>query len=313
MVELLASEPRRIEYEQRVSFLGNPYYAETKVMTRIDDVILGCAIYLYPSKQKAVVGEQVGGTGFVVGVRSEVCPQGAYLYAVTNYHVVNKYLGNSPVVRLNTKQGDFDAIEFNTSDWTGHPNGDDIAICPLGLHPDHEVNYISTDRFISQEIINLYNIGIGDDAFMVGRFINHEGKQRNTPSIRFGNISMMPLEPIKSPLGILQESFLIEARSMAGYSGSPVFVYIPPLSKRPRSRDLKTRGFGPWLLGVDWGHIPIVEVVKEKGGRQEVPEGWWVEYNAGMMGVVPVWKLRELLDEPKFKTSRNDKEAELRE
>jgi hypothetical protein len=60
------------------------------------------------------------------------------------------------------------------------------------------------------------DIGIGDEAFVVGRFINHEGKQRNTPTARTGIISQMPIEPIHIR-GIDQECFLIEARSFGGF------------------------------------------------------------------------------------------------
>jgi hypothetical protein len=46
---------------------------------------------------------------------------------------------------------------------------------------------------------------------MVGRFINHEGKQRNLPALRYGNIAMMPLEPIiQQETGITQESFFVK-------------------------------------------------------------------------------------------------------
>ena len=42
----------------------------------------------------------------------------------------------------------------------------------------------------------------------------------------------MPYEPIIQQTGFPQESFLVEARSIGGCSGSPVFTFIPVLSNR---------------------------------------------------------------------------------
>jgi len=68
-------------------------------------------------------------------------------------------------------------------------------------------------------------LGYGDDIFMVGRFITFDGKQRNTPVVRFGQISMLPAEPVEVDGGRAQEEvFLVECRSIGGLSGSPVFV-----------------------------------------------------------------------------------------
>jgi hypothetical protein len=132
---------------------------------------------------------------------------------------------------------------------------------------------------------------------MVGRFVNHEGRQRNTPTARFGNISMMPWEPVRNPLRGAQESFLVETRSLGGYSGSPVFLHILPYTARAGKEGyyMPEQGAGPWLLGVDWGHLPITEEVKAKNSNTELDEDLIVESNSGQMGVVPAWKLRELL------------------
>src|SRR5208283_443209 len=39
-------------------------------------------------------------------------------------------------------------------------------------------------RFLKRDEIAAYNIGPGDDAFVVGRFVNSQGKLRNIPSVR---------------------------------------------------------------------------------------------------------------------------------
>lgn len=52
--------------------------------------------------------------------------------------------------------------------------------------------------------------------FFLGRFVTHDGKQRNLPTVRFGNLATMPWEPVLTERGLRQESFLVEARSLSG-------------------------------------------------------------------------------------------------
>jgi hypothetical protein len=163
---------------------------------------------------------------------------------------------------------------------------------------------------------------------MVGRFINHEGKQRNLPSVRFGHISQMPNEKIRQDFRSFdQESFLIECRSIGGYSGSPVFVYISEFEERPTDWELKgfppeviTRnavGMRPHLLGIEWGILSKWEPVCDAKGNpvnSRSPQGLQVDTNSGMMAVVPVWKLMEMLDMPVFvERRRKDEEKYFKE
>ncbi len=270
-------------------------------MPRIHDYIQDCVIYLYPSEDHAVQGEKVGGSGFLVHVPISSNPNHAVIFAVTNKHVIRQ--GHSPVVRLNNKDGTLAIADFKKEQWIDHPGGDDLAVVPIGLNTARQrISSIPREMLISQKIIEEHDIGLGDDIFVVGRFINHEGKQKNTPSLRFGNISQMPGDKIKQDTGFLQESFLVEAKSIGGYSGSPVFVHMLPLSSRPKKDDPKMLltvplpGIGPWLLGVDWGHIQSWEwVIDDKTGKP-TQQKYKVRSNTGMMAVVPAWKLEELLN-----------------
>jgi hypothetical protein len=146
----------------------------------------------------------------------------------------------------------------------------------------------------------------GDDVFFLGRFIGHDGVQRNAPAARFGNISMLP-EPIRKEDGSAQLSFLVEARSLSGYSGSPVFVYRVPNTAYGPSRGI----VNPRLLGVDWGHLrdhkPVL--MADKRTPKTEPEREYVEQNSGMMAVVPAWRLAALLGEEHFADLRREEET----
>ncbi|MCH8063445.1 MAG: trypsin-like peptidase domain-containing protein [Chloroflexi bacterium] len=218
-------------------------------MPRIPDDLLDIVIYLYPSMQDARDGARFGGSGFLVGIRSERYPDDnakVHNYAVTNSHVIRE--GHSPIVRLNTQDGGTEILELNEGDWVHHPDADDVAICQVEISVDTlHVRRISPSIFLTKELITDHAIGPGDETFFLGRFISHDGKQQNLPILRFGNIAMMPWQPVRHPRGINQESFLIEARSLSGFSGSPVFLFTAPWYPRPGQWGASNpRSVSPW-------------------------------------------------------------------
>ncbi len=178
-------------------------------------------------------------------------------------------------------------IEVEQIRWQYHSSGDDIAAAWIDdSSPD--VYGIPPRQFLSQEIVDRYAIGIGDETFTVGRFVNHEGKQRNTPAVRFGNIAMMPLEPIRNPRsGQEHAAYLIETRSQSGYSGAPVFVYLVGGGQRwiGERTGLLLGSQGPWLLGLLWGYT---QTTGQAFGYPQV-------FQTGPGAVVPVSRLSELL------------------
>ncbi len=130
----------------------------------------------------------------------------------------------------------------------------------------------------------------------------------------------MPWEPIVIE-GHPQESFLVEALSISSYSGSPVYVYFPQqvdstinpeIKKMVTDGKLKLPGvsskrvnipmqIGPWLLGVDFCHIRCDEPLWSKITKKPISDDSFIKSNTGMMGVVPAWKLHEILEDPAMK------------
>jgi hypothetical protein len=213
-------------------------------MPRIPDEYLECAIYLYPTVEGAGKGEQSGGSGLLVYVPSKTHSDAGYIYAVTCSHVAT----DNPVIRLNTCKGDIGVLDYSGK-WEHHAN-DDLAAVHMGALDTDQFKFklLELQRFINQEIIYRFDIGPGDEVFMVGRFITEHNQQRNAPSVRFGNISMIYAEPVFNiETGKDQEGIAVEMRSIPGYSGSPVFVYTPfdehhhPWSERRRITTWGTR------------------------------------------------------------------------
>jgi hypothetical protein len=307
-------------------------------MPRIHDLYADCVVYVYPSIADAKSGERVGGSGFIAVVPYTNNPGWCEAYVVTNRHVVQA--ARTPVIRVNRRDGAVEYFQTKLDQWRFHPDGDDIAIFEFQVDVPGELRtfYVNIGDFLTPALVVKQDVGIGDDTFMLGRFINHEGRQQNTPAIRFGNIAMMPIEKIVAENGLQQESFLVETRSLPGYSGSPVFLYSINAMSDYSKRDLDAEeeeirraerertgrenfpldpGFlahlkpkGPYLLGIDWCHLNTTERVLEKNG-DNVPNGWIVRTNAGMAGVIPAWKIAELLNEEELVKMRRIEDEKL--
>jgi len=263
-------------------------------MPALPPELLDTVVYLYPDTDAAIKGERMGGCGCLVVLPTQTEPYvTGFMYIVTASHNVKE--GQTFVVRVNTRDGGMGIIENTQPGWTHHKYGDDLSVLSINLeYATVKSRGLTPDWFISKERMEQYKIGPGDETFMVGRFVSHEGKQKNTPAVRFGNIAMMPHEPVRTRRGLLQECFLVETRSLPGYSGSPVFVHPYPFNY------FKREIVPPMFLGIDMGHLtdsrPVIKKdVWRQGRREKVDENWIVETNTGMSCVIPAWKVWELL------------------
>ncbi len=303
-------------------------------MPRIPDSVISGVFYLYSSRDDALAGRNPGGTGFIVrydGTWGRLPSHGNHFYGVTNWHVACSR--GFSVIRLNTKDGGTDVIELGPEDWHFLPGKYDIAVVPLALdHEIHDVSQVSTHQFLRHpDEPGIGHIGVGDDVFMIGLFIDHDGMSVNVPSARFGNISMLsnPKATIKQSTGYMGESFVADMHSRTGFSGSPVYVY------RTVGGDLGNDFFGYEferlqmrsdfgdsfrgsvvfrglfrLLGIHWGQFPEKWELHERPAqlsesrRDLIVEGGYVEGMSGMTCVIPAWHIMEVLDMPTLKDLR---------
>jgi|ERR1700722_4097873 len=286
-------------------------------MPRIPDYLLDCAIYLYESAKDAQGATKAGGSGFLYAIM--ISENLGFIYAVSNWHVVT----HAPVLRLNTKAGDFDVLPYTTSDWTRHPDDEtDLAAIPVAVtEGNYRYSVVRDTDALTRERITALSIGVGDDIFAVGRFVNREGEQRNQPTVRFGILAQTPGDRIETDVG-RQEAFLGEIRSISGYSGSPVFALVPSrrdpefmakinpgqtaltqgLRKMMEDNILDMGGESVFFLGIDCAHLHTYEQVLEHDRR--TPTEMVVKSNTGMAIVIPAWKLTELLDVKTLKKQR---------
>lgn len=269
-------------------------------MPRIPDGMLNSVFFLYKTREEAEGGINPGGTGFIVEVTYDIDVGNCicvirHFYAVTNWHVAKKDCYS--VIRINSNDGSTDVFEFDPSDWHSDLTYDDVAIVRVDFDwKNHSVSAIPIELLLPvEDLVNKHNIGLGDDVFMLGTFVDLDTKARNHPTARFGCISSMPYPIGNESDNLLRDTYLLDMRSRGGFSGSPVFVYRTPGSNLEHilnnhkpgvlvNFDMKPKFF---LLGIHRGQFN--EEMKIKGGNYDVIG------KSGMTLVVPAWRVFELL------------------
>jgi hypothetical protein len=254
---------------------------------------------------------EFAGTGFfvsrIIGKEGPtfIPSQGrGFSYLVTAKHVIDGIRDKNADmvgVRVNFRDGQARWVETDLSAWLFHPTESDsvdVAVMRVTIPPEVDHTTSPYGSCATEEIIKLTNIGTGDEVFLAGLFANHYGTRKNIPIVRVGNIAAMPEEPVEVRRFGLMDAYLIEARSLGGLSGSPVFVHIP--ADRAGSL-LRGLGFTPsgtvfFLLGLMHGHWdemytePDAAAVEDAGGLKRV--------NMGIAIVVPVTKIMEVINQP---------------
>jgi hypothetical protein len=266
------------------------------------------------------------GTAFFIGVGDDAAPRKdtsrmGWTYAVTARHVIEdiKRLADDSKVyfRLNRIHGTTEFVETDASSWISHPTDPmvDIAVLPwLPPFTSYEIKIIWKDAFGTESVIERDCVGTGDEVVITGLFSKHLGLGKNIPIIRIGNIAAMPGEPIETEVSGISGSmsaYLVEARSIGGLSGSPVFVNLGTSRKvggkllQPSSKRTDPGGVF-YLIGLVHGHWDEVDSSPTFPLSDR-------RINMGIAIVVPIQKIVEVLDQPMLAERRAmDKESYMR-
>ena len=237
------------------------------------------------------------GTGFFVDIENEENPATFTTYFVTARHtLINKRTGRLPdsvFIQLNRKKGD------TWTDWTKEIPFADKAKYRAYVHKDPTVDLaviripsnelselirpLPADMIATKETTEEANIQEGGEVFFIPPFIIPPDVYPSYPIIypivRFGHISLMTdgKIPMPGPIKML-ELYLIDAQSVEGYSGAPVFFYFGPAK-------------AIMLAGVMKGGCFVL------GSNQDID----------VSAVVPSYKLYELLFSEELRQSRSEK------
>lgn len=294
---------------------------------RLPEELLKCVVFLGKrSTQGAMETVRLGGTAFVTAMPFEDGSKNYHLYLVTARHSILELQGAPYLARVNTKDGRYKEIALAADEgWWFHPTTPqsvDVAVKPWALADDDATGHFRIDEsLLTDEMRNDTGIGVGDEVYTVGLFTKLKGAERNSPIVRTGTIAMVPEEMLpETHIGNWRgpiEAFLIEARSVGGISGSPVFVRGNVIRKQSSITSLSGKQswadvyfFGSvYLLGLAHGHWEIppdkknqVEIISASKGEPSI--------NLGIAIVVPARKILEVLKHPELVEMRKQGEMQ---
>ena len=133
--------------------------------------------------------------------------------------------------------------------------------------------------------------------------VNFMGTTRNYPIIRDGSIALIPDEPVpleydvgKRHIITSQQIVMIDATSIPGASGCPIFLWPGP---RAKGGVYSLNGVKSWLLGVMHGFVPLPRETRDvptQAGERTV-----FDENSQIAIIFPSWRLLEILNSDKMK------------
>jgi hypothetical protein len=260
---------------------------------RVPDSILRCVAFIGVPKGATKTQLEYRATGFFLEMRSEFDSDTRFRYFVTAAHVAKNIYDGKFSIRLNSGFA-FSAFEVDgeeLGEWWFHPDKSvDVAVIPW--FPDEPVAHepIPAAMILPDNAIKQGGwLGVGDEVMIAGLFTRFRGKLRNWPIVRIGNIAMLPDEKHKTELGEAY-IYLVEARSMGGLSGSPVFARETAYIDRPAyGGETKVIAGGGviFLLGLIHGHQD------NKSRPNET-------INMGIAEVTPAERILEVLQRPEL-------------
>ena len=251
------------------------------------------------------------GTGFVVGYPVPG-REGEYVpLIVTARHVIE---GETTVsARFSGSNGGpiFVVYELphlqREGDFFLHPDeGVDIVAFRSPHFAETRYQPIPFDLVATKETFESEEIQPTDRIVFPSMLTKFMGSSRNYPVIRDGSIALIPEEevPLRFPYGsrwieTSQRVILVDATSIPGASGSPVFLW-PGI--RLRQGKFNSGGGKLHLLGVMHGFYPapreVLEV--EASGKKTV-----FEENTRIAIVFPSWRIHEILQTSAFRDRVN--------
>lgn len=286
-----------------------------------DQLRRSVAFLCYRHKDDAKI--RFAGTCFFLGYMPDGTAQdmteGFFRYTITAKHVIvairKKSADGKVLLRVNRKDGNAAYIETDVNDWFVNPDDpSDVAVLEDVPLPSNgfDVTIIMSDMFQRDNPPPREKVRVGDDVFIVGLFESHTGKKRNTPIVRSGTVAMLADkdERIETWHFGDMDAHLIESRSIGGLSGSPVYVHMTD----PRVDDEGKASYPGmrfiYLFGLIHGHydvkLPDEDGIVDDELREET-------INMGIAIVVPAKQIKETLDHPKLKKSRQDELKQIKD
>jgi hypothetical protein len=225
-------------------------------------------------------------------------------YLVTAEHVISGLLTKNHRIWIRSNRKDGPALEEDWGDaqWIYHPDAGstDVAIAPMTMSEEEDYRSLVLNGPLSIVatigVLTQFSVSEGHDVLITGLFRSHFGEQRNIPIVRTGNIALMVGEKVFTSYCGYTDAYLIEARSISGLSGSPVFIVV----------DVRENGIvvsqKVYLLGLMHGHFDVKNLAEDV--VFDAGEGGGI--NTGIGVVIPVEKILETIFQPEMNEMRKE-------
>ncbi len=284
---------------------------------QVSEVTLKCVGFVGKAdvKGSSVIEVEHCGTGFFVSIPSIILG-GHFTYFVTAKHVVQGLKSEHIYIMANRRSGastiNFGIVEnrfwFHPTDKSA-----DVAVAQVAeADPEADIAPLSDTMLLKRPFPK--TIGIGSEVFMTGMFrlvsgnpLDRESAQNGIiePIVRTGNIAMIPKAQIQTNFGYA-DVYLIEARSLGGLSGSPVFVRetVEFSTANPNGRERFAYANGNiHCIGLMQGHWDIRESdMNDPTLSPERRHG----VNVGIGIVIPAEKILETINQSELQAFRNE-------
>ena len=244
------------------------------------------------------------GTGFICNV-----PFGdvSFYFVATAAHVVHPRWDHI-AIRLNRKDGGCSTVRLQNGGLRHPDPALDVALLPISITGDiFDFVTVPIDRAHWKEVRERLwpDPGLGDEVTITGLYTSHYGYQKNIPIVRIGNIAAMPDEKVQAHSGYLS-AYLIEVRSLAGISGSPVYLNVPQVRVHEgQIQTLSGREYIPIgvLIGRHLSTAPQddIPVPQFQASQPQSDEYATRQEGTGLAVVTPIEALYEIVEAPEVR------------
>ncbi len=267
--------------------------------SHIVSVISDTVVFLFVGNPPQPIG-----TAFVVGYPVPGRDETYVPLIVTAKHVV---ADNTQVLcRFSTQAGtntayvsyDIQALRREGDYWEHPDDGVDIAVFRSPHYVETKYVAFPRDLIATRDTVRGEDIAQGDRIVFPALLVNFVGSSRNYPVLRNGAIALLPEEKVSMRYAVgprviqtQQEVLLLEATSIPGASGAPIFLWPGP---RIKNNSYVLGGVKAYLLGIMHGFYPAEPRELVDVQIATVTERMYAE-NSGIAIAFPSWRLDEIL------------------
>lgn len=250
------------------------------------------------------------GTGFVVTYEPDNDFQ--FTFVATAAHVIENLSDAARervAVRVNRHSGGAMTLRPDLKRaFTHEKSANDVMLIALRFDPTvHDVRAIPGNRAEVERMRRESDEGTmpGDSVAVMGLYTSHYGVEKNAPVLRTGTIAAIADEPLYMGKRGYAQAHLIELRTFAGLSGSPVLQTMGPV--RIRGGQLQHRDQDAsqgTILGILVGYHCVEDkddiISVPRHGPQEASENGGEysadERNTGFGVVIPIERVFEIFE-----------------